>query len=77
MSTDNLIFLEVLEWFDLYNLASPFTRCIECNSKLQVVEKEAILSRIPQKVKNWCNVPSQCDSQVKCSRGHFSGHPPG
>jgi len=62
--------VEVLEWFDLYNLASPFTRCIECNSKLQLVEKEAILSRIPQKVKNWCNEYQRCPS---CDRIYWKG----
>ena len=62
--------VEVLEWFDLYNLASPFTRCIECNSKLQLVEKEAILSRIPLKVKDWCNEYQRCSS---CDRIYWKG----
>ena len=43
--------IEVFERFDLYNLAAPFTRCIECNSPLQFVEKKAVLSRIPSLVK--------------------------
>jgi uncharacterized protein len=61
---------EVLERFDLYSLASPFTRCIECNSKLQLVEKEAILPRIPQKVKDWCNEYQSCSS---CDRIYWKG----
>ena len=62
--------LEVLERFDLYSLASPFIRCIECNSKLQLVEKEVILSRIPQRVKDWCNEYQQC---LSCDRIYWKG----
>jgi uncharacterized protein len=62
--------IEVLEWFDLYSLASPFTRCIGCNSTLQFVEKEAILLRIPPKVKNWCNEYQQCKS---CNQIYWKG----
>jgi uncharacterized protein len=61
---------EVLERFDLNSLASPFTRCIECNSKLQPVEKEAILPRIPQKVKDWCNTFQFC---AFCDRIYWKG----
>jgi uncharacterized protein len=62
--------IEVLEWFDLYSLASPFTRCIECNSHLQRVEKEVILTQIPQKVKDWCNEYLRCTS---CDRIYWKG----
>jgi uncharacterized protein len=66
----HLQLIEILERFDLYSLASPFTRCIECNSKLQLVEKEAILSRIPQKVKDWCSEFQLCSS---CDRIYWKG----
>ena len=61
---------EVLEWFDLYSLASPFTRCIECNSTLHLVEKEEVLPYIPQKVKDWCNEYQACSS---CDRIYWKG----
>lgn len=71
INTDShLQLMEVLERFDLYSLASPFTRCIECNSKLQLAEKEAILSRIPKKVREWCNEYQQCSS---CNRIYWQG----
>jgi uncharacterized protein len=62
--------LEILEWFDLYSLTNPFTRCIECNSRLQLVEKEAILPRIPVKVRDWCNEYQLCSS---CNRIYWKG----
>lgn len=62
--------IEALERFDLYSQASPFSRCIECNSKLQLVEKKAILSQIPQKVKDWCNEYQQCSA---CDRIYWKG----
>jgi uncharacterized protein with PIN domain len=61
---------EVLDRFDLYSLASPFTRCIECNTKLQHVEKEIILTQIPQKVKEWCNEYQRCST---CNRIYWKG----
>jgi uncharacterized protein with PIN domain len=62
--------IEVFERFDLYSAASPFTRCIECNSTLQRVEKKIILSRIPQKVKDWCYEYQWCPS---CDRIYWKG----
>ena len=62
--------LEVLDWFDLYSMASPFTRCITCNSKLQAVAKETVLPQIPQKVQGWCNEYHVCSS---CKRIYWKG----
>lgn len=62
--------IEVLERFDLYSMASPFTRCIECNSLLQTVEKEPVLLRIPSSVKEWCNEYKCCSS---CDRIYWKG----
>jgi uncharacterized protein with PIN domain len=61
---------EILERFDLYELATPFTRCIECNSLLQYVDKKTILSRIPSKVKEWCDEYLLC---VSCDRIYWKG----
>lgn len=38
---------EVLERFDLYRLASPFTRCMRCNGELAAVEKRAVAGLVP------------------------------
>jgi uncharacterized protein with PIN domain len=62
--------LEVLDWFDLYSIASPFSRCIACNSKLQVVEKETVLPQIPRKVQEWCKEYQWCSS---CKRIYWKG----
>jgi uncharacterized protein with PIN domain len=66
----HLQLVEVLEWLDLYSLISPFTRCIECNSLLHQVTKEAILSQIPEKVKDWCHEYQYCSV---CSRVYWKG----
>ncbi len=42
--------VEVLRRFDLFRLAAPFSRCIRCNSVLQLVDKLAILHRLPPMV---------------------------
>ena len=62
--------LEVLAWFDLYGIASPFTRCIACNTKLQAVEKETVLPQIPKKVQGWCNEYQEC---IACKRIYWKG----
>jgi uncharacterized protein with PIN domain/sulfur carrier protein ThiS len=66
----HLQIIEVLGRFDLYSLAAPFTRCIECNSPLQFVDKEAILLRIPPLVSNWCNEYQWCNL---CDRIYWKG----
>jgi uncharacterized protein with PIN domain len=62
--------IEVLEHLDLYRLADPFTRCIECNSLLKSIEKEIIFSKIPPLVRNWCNEYQWCNS---CNRIYWKG----
>ncbi len=41
---------EVVNRFDLKNQIKEFTRCVECNSVLEKIEKEKIVDRLPQKV---------------------------
>ena len=40
---------ELFERLDLYRLAAPFTRCMECNGRLQPVEKRQIVSDLPKR----------------------------
>ena len=62
--------IEVLKYFDLFNLCNPFSRCIECNSLLQPVPKEDIILRIPPLVKEWCNEYQIC---APCDRIYWRG----
>jgi uncharacterized protein with PIN domain len=39
--------LEILKRFDLSRALQPFTRCMECNSILRPVAREAVLARLP------------------------------
>ncbi|HLE29671.1 MAG TPA: Mut7-C RNAse domain-containing protein [Anaerolineales bacterium] len=38
---------EVLERFDLLGAIAPFSRCLRCNGRLEPVEKQAIVHRLP------------------------------
>ncbi|MBN1396858.1 MAG: twitching motility protein PilT [Bacteroidetes bacterium] len=62
--------IEVLDRFQLFALTAPFTRCIECNSILQRIEKEEIIARIPEKVKEWCTEYQVCRT---CDRIYWKG----
>ncbi len=42
---------EVIERFDLAKMIKPFSLCIECNAKLNKIEKEKIENLLPPKVK--------------------------
>lgn len=61
---------EIIERFDLKNLINEFTRCLECNTLLNEIEKENILDRLPQKVKEWHNEFFLCP---QCSRIYWKG----
>jgi uncharacterized protein len=41
---------EVLRRFDLYRLATPFTRCARCNGVLEPVAKESVDHRLPPRI---------------------------
>ena len=66
----HLQMLEVLGRFDLFSLASPFTRCIDCNALLHPVEKETVFLHIPEKVRDWCQEYQYCDD---CGRTYWKG----
>lgn len=42
---------EVVARFDLSGAAAPFTRCMGCNGLLESVSKEAVLGKLPPKVR--------------------------
>ena len=42
---------EIVKRFDLKNQIKEFSRCVECNSILEKIEKEKIIDRLPPKVK--------------------------
>ena len=45
--------VEVVCKYDLFNEIQPFSRCMECNEKLESVKKEEILSLLPPKTKQY------------------------
>lgn len=66
--------LEVLRRFDLFNSTDPFTRCMCCNNLLRPVSKEAIIHRLPPKVKEGSDEFQLCQScdQIYWKGGHYN-----
>lgn len=62
--------LEVIERFHLKKIINPFIRCLECNSILKKIEKEKIINRIPQKVKDYLNEFYIC---INCDKVYWKG----
>ncbi len=85
--------IEVLRRFDLADCIKPFTRCIDCNVGLRQVKKEAVVERLPSKVREHYEefrICTTCDriywdgSHVERMKefiggvlGSIKGHPPG
>ena len=61
---------EVLNRFDLKNSMQPFTRCLECNTKIIEVSKEGILSQLLPKTKLCYQEFWQCGN---CKRIYWKG----
>lgn len=53
---------EVLRHFDLYHDIDPFNRCIKCNGKLEMVEKEMIIQQLEPLTKKYFNKFYRCTS---------------
>ncbi len=51
---------EVINRFDLKNYIREFTRCLECNNVLEIIEKEKIEDRLPSRVKQLQNEFRYC-----------------
>jgi len=62
--------LEVLRRFDLFSSTHPFIRCLLCNTLLRPVSKEAVLHRLPEKVRELFNEFRLCPT---CDRVYWKG----
>lgn len=62
--------LELMRALKIIAAPAPFSRCIVCNTPLQVVDKESIEDRLPEKVKRYFDTFQQCPS---CGRVYWQG----
>ena len=60
----------LIDYYHLKEHPAPFSRCIVCNSPLQVIEKKKIIDRIPEKVKKYFNYFEYCPA---CDRVYWKG----
>ena len=61
---------EVLRALQLERLVAPFTRCRECNTILEDVPKEAVVDRLPEKVRGFYERFKRCPG---CERVYWEG----
>ncbi len=61
---------EIVKRFDLKNQINEFTRCVECNSILEKIEKEKISRRLPPKVQAAHNTFLYCKN---CDKIYWRG----
>jgi len=62
--------VEVLCRFDLASSVHPFSRCMQCNSALIAVAKEAVIDKLPPKAAEFHNEFVRCPS---CDRVYWRG----
>jgi len=62
--------MEVVRRFDLFSAASPFRRCLRCNTLLDAVPKAAILERLQPKTRQHYNEFHICPT---CNRIYWAG----
>ena len=62
--------LEILARFDLVNKQHPFTRCMNCNGKIQAVGKEVIKSKLLEQTKKYYDEFYLCES---CNKIYWKG----
>jgi len=60
----------LIKYYKLKEHPVPFSRCIVCNTPLQVVEKEKIIDRLPIKVQKYFDYFEYCPS---CDRIYWRG----
>lgn len=63
-------FAEVMRRFDLFRQARPFTRCLRCNTILQVAIKEEIADRLPPRAAELYHEFLRCPG---CDRVYWKG----
>ena len=61
---------EVVARLQLEPLIRPFTRCRECNTPLEEVDREAVLDRLPEKVRTLYRRFQRC---ATCGRVYWEG----
>lgn len=61
---------QIIDCLDIKDNIKPFTRCIRCNTLLNITPKEKILDRIPPKTKAFCDEYVQCPS---CDKIYWKG----
>jgi uncharacterized protein with PIN domain len=62
--------IEVLRHFDLVTVATPFTRCLRCNSRLHVVAKDRVQHLLPARTREYYREFSRCPT---CGRIYWQG----
>ncbi|KPK83689.1 MAG: twitching motility protein PilT [Bacteroides sp. SM23_62_1] len=62
--------LEITRRFDLYNLISPFKRCMECNGLIRSVSKESVMKHLQFKTKEYYDHFFRCTS---CEKIYWKG----
>jgi len=60
----------IIDYLDIKDNIKPFSRCLCCNTLLDIVLKEKILDRIPPKTKEFCDEYVQCQS---CDKIYWKG----
>ena len=60
----------LISHFHLKDHPAPFSRCIVCNTPLEVVEKSEVLERLPEKVKRYFSHFEYCRT---CDRLYWHG----
>lgn len=62
--------VEVLRRFDLFDLVSPFQRCLRCNGILQPVDKQVVIDQLPDTVVLYTDEFHRCQ---KCAQIYWKG----
>ncbi|RAM49102.1 MAG: twitching motility protein PilT [Hapalosiphonaceae cyanobacterium JJU2] len=62
--------VEVLRRFDLFDLVSPFKRCLRCNGILELVDKEAVIDQLPDTVVLYTDEFHRCQN---CAQIYWKG----
>ncbi|MCP6758290.1 MAG: Mut7-C ubiquitin/RNAse domain-containing protein [Fischerella sp. CENA71] len=62
--------VEVLRRFDLFDLVSPFQRCLRCNGILQPVDKQVVIDQLPDTVVLYTDEFHRCQN---CAQIYWKG----
>jgi hypothetical protein len=61
---------EVVQRLDLRNAISPFTRCMECNGRLESVDKKTIIKELPVRTRDEFDEFRRC---TQCGKIYWKG----